>query len=78
LALTSRGVVPATIGNFPGQASYYLAYETAQEAMTKLLPNGESKFVTFARGFVSGMAAEVNLLSDKRSLAEYFMCLQIL
>ena len=50
-----RGVVPSTLGNFPGQASYYLAYESAQEVMARLLPNGESKWVTFARGFFSGM-----------------------
>ena len=56
-----RGVVPSTIGNFPGQASYYLAYESAQEGMTRLLPDDKSRVVTFLRGFFSGMAAEVVL-----------------
>ena len=56
-----RGVVPSTIGNFPGQASYYLAYESAQEAMTHLLPDqNSSRIGTFLRGFFSGMAAEVS------------------
>jgi hypothetical protein len=54
-----RGVLPSTLGNFPGQANYYLAYESAQEIMSKLLPNERSELQRFSRGFISGMCAEI-------------------
>ncbi|KAI8897509.1 mitochondrial carrier domain-containing protein [Globomyces pollinis-pini] len=54
-----RGIGPSTLGNFPGQASYYLAYESSQEFLSTFLKNDQSKSVTFLKGFLSGMAAEV-------------------
>ncbi|KAI8843854.1 mitochondrial carrier domain-containing protein [Chytriomyces cf. hyalinus JEL632] len=52
-----RGIVPQTIGALPGQASYYVAYETMHELVGAQFPQmGESSFV---RGFISGACADV-------------------
>ncbi|KAI8916153.1 mitochondrial carrier domain-containing protein [Gorgonomyces haynaldii] len=46
-----RGMVPSVVGSFPGQAFYYLALESAQEVMGKLLPkrDKESELEVFLR-----------------------------
>jgi Mitochondrial carrier protein len=53
-----RGIGPSVIGSFPGQASYYLAYESTQEVL-KQLKTTESNFSIFARGFLAGASAEL-------------------
>ncbi|KAI8616310.1 mitochondrial carrier domain-containing protein [Chytriomyces sp. MP71] len=51
-----RGIVPQTIGALPGQACYYLAYETAHENVGHQFPTlGESSFL---RGFIAGACAD--------------------
>ncbi|RKP00286.1 hypothetical protein CXG81DRAFT_7875, partial [Caulochytrium protostelioides] len=52
-----HGIVPATLGSFPGQATYYLTYETAQS----MLPHADATTggMAFVRGCVAGALAEV-------------------
>ncbi|KAJ3074878.1 Fe(2+) transporter [Podochytrium sp. JEL0797] len=52
-----RGIVPQTIGAFPGQACYYVAYETAHEALGRAVPSWEAS--SFVRGFLSGACADL-------------------
>ncbi|KAI9204210.1 mitochondrial carrier domain-containing protein [Polychytrium aggregatum] len=54
-----RGLGPSVAGSFPGQASYYLAYETAQEVSKHILPAAYQGDSSFWRGFISGAWAEV-------------------
>jgi hypothetical protein len=54
-----RGIVPSTIGNFPGQSSYYLAYETSQMVISRWIPNEDTKLARFTKGFLAGMGAEI-------------------
>jgi hypothetical protein len=54
-----RGLGPAVVGGFPGQASYYLALESTQELFNFLSIPDTNNFNTFLRGFFSGAAAEL-------------------
>ncbi|KAJ3023046.1 hypothetical protein HKX48_004528 [Thoreauomyces humboldtii] len=51
-----RGLVPAVTGSFPGQALYYLAYETAQDACAA---SPAFQKLPFLRGFIAGACAEI-------------------
>lgn len=55
-----RGLFPSVVGSFPGQASYYLAYESAQEVSKLVFHDEQSPHCTFWRGFVSGACAELS------------------
>ncbi|KAI9099950.1 mitochondrial carrier domain-containing protein [Phlyctochytrium arcticum] len=52
-----RGLPPSVLGSFPGQAMYYLAYETAQDACSQSSAMDKSPFL---RGFASGATAEIS------------------
>ncbi|KAI8919621.1 mitochondrial carrier domain-containing protein [Entophlyctis helioformis] len=54
-----RGLLPSVSGSFPGQAMYYLAYETAQEMSSYVFGDDGSSTAAFARGFVAGASAEI-------------------
>ncbi|KAI8821728.1 mitochondrial carrier domain-containing protein [Fimicolochytrium jonesii] len=54
-----RGLLPAVIGSFPGQAMYYLAYETAQDACAQSMPRDLLERSAFVRGFAAGACAEI-------------------
>ncbi|KAJ3167921.1 hypothetical protein HDU88_001868 [Geranomyces variabilis] len=51
-----RGLPPAVAGSFPGQALYYVAYETAQDACADSPAIAANPFL---RGFLAGAAAEI-------------------
>ncbi|KAJ3062292.1 hypothetical protein HDU99_005268 [Rhizoclosmatium hyalinum] len=52
-----RGIVPQTIGALPGQACYYLAYETMHEKIGETFPSLEAG--SFLRGFMAGACADL-------------------
>jgi hypothetical protein len=54
-----RGMTPSVLGSFPGQAAYYLAYESTQEALKPIFPpdSDTNKFSTFSKGFLAGAFA---------------------
>ncbi|KAJ8324400.1 hypothetical protein O5D80_006659 [Batrachochytrium dendrobatidis] len=54
-----RGLFPSVIGSFPGQAMYYMAYESTQEVVDKVLANNSSHGAIFTKGFLSGACAEI-------------------
>ncbi|KAJ3414684.1 hypothetical protein HDV05_006219 [Chytridiales sp. JEL 0842] len=51
-----KGAGPAIVGSFPGQAFYYMTYETSQEITGRYF--GTSENATFWRGFLSGASAD--------------------
>ncbi|KAL2918671.1 hypothetical protein HK105_201505 [Polyrhizophydium stewartii] len=53
-----HGLAPSVIGSFPGQAMYYLAYESAQELSKAVFSDPAAPATTFAKGFLSGACAE--------------------
>ncbi|TPX55551.1 hypothetical protein PhCBS80983_g05221 [Powellomyces hirtus] len=57
LARFWRGLLPAVTGSFPGQALYYVAYESAQDACADSPQIAASPFL---RGFLAGAAAELS------------------
>ncbi|KAI9333301.1 mitochondrial carrier domain-containing protein [Obelidium mucronatum] len=61
-----RGILPQTMGALPGQAGYYVAYETVNERVGVLLGDGQlnhqtdsSSSTPFLRGFLAGACADV-------------------
>eukprot|EP00842_Homolaphlyctis_polyrhiza_P004995 jgi/Hompol1/5497/HPOL_000199-RA len=54
-----RGLMPSVAGSFPGQAMYYLAYESTQELAQRAFPNDTSSTSIFVKGFIAGASAEV-------------------
>ena len=49
-----RGLGASVVGTFPGQAAYYLGYETAQAYTSKHWD--ETPYTTFFKGFISGIS----------------------
>ena len=67
-----RGWGASVAGSFPGQAAYYLSYESAQE-FSKSLLQGSSQDYTFLTGFLSGKLIFTILISypfEKGAFAE--------
>jgi hypothetical protein len=51
-----RGLGASVVGTFPGQAAYYLGYETAQSYTSKYWEGArETPYTTFLKGFISGI-----------------------
>jgi hypothetical protein len=48
------GIRSSVVGSFPGQASYFLAYEAAQEVMSKSFPENGSDLHTFINSGIAG------------------------
>ncbi|KND03029.1 uncharacterized protein SPPG_02099 [Spizellomyces punctatus DAOM BR117] len=55
-----RGLPPAVVGSFPGQAMYYLAYETAQDVCAQSMAKETLEKSVFLRGFIAGACAEIS------------------
>ncbi|KAI9014721.1 mitochondrial carrier domain-containing protein [Gaertneriomyces semiglobifer] len=55
-----RGLPPAVVGSFPGQAMYYLAYETVQDVWAQNVAAQSFGSNPFLRGFAAGAWAEIS------------------
>lgn len=59
-----RGLGASVVGTFPGQAAYYLGYETAQSYTSKHWDAvKDTPYTTFLKGFISGIASLSFLIS---------------